>query len=31
VARGPAGRGEALTLTPRGRLLGGSVTADLLA
>jgi hypothetical protein len=31
VARGPADRGEALTLTPRGRLLGGGVTAELLA
>ena len=31
VTRGPADRGEALTLTPRGRLLGGGVTAELLA
>ena len=31
VARGPAAGGEALTLTPRGRLLGGGVTAELLA
>jgi oxygen-independent coproporphyrinogen-3 oxidase len=31
VARGPAGTGEALTLTRRGRLLGGGVTAELLA
>ena len=31
VARGPAGRGEALTLTSRGRLLGDGVTAELLA
>ena len=31
VARGPAATGEALTLTPRGRLLGGGVTAELLA
>ena len=31
VARGPAATGEALTLTPRGRLLGDGVTADLLA
>jgi oxygen-independent coproporphyrinogen-3 oxidase len=31
VARGPAATGEALVLTPRGRLLGGGVTAELLA
>ena len=31
VARGSAAGGEALTLTPRGRLLGGGVTAELLA
>ena len=31
VARGAAPGGEALTLTPRGRLLGGGVTAELLA
>ena len=31
VARGPAAGGETLTLTPRGRLLGGGVTAELLA
>ncbi len=32
VARDPGGTGgEALTLTPRGRLLGGGVTAELLA
>ena len=31
VARGPAATGEALTLTPRGRLLGDGVTAELLA
>jgi oxygen-independent coproporphyrinogen III oxidase len=30
VARGPADRGDALMLTPRGRLLGGGVTAELL-
>ncbi len=31
VARGPGAWGEALTLTPRGRLLGDGVTAELLA
>jgi hypothetical protein len=32
VARDPGGAGgEALRLTPRGRLLGGGVTAELLA
>jgi oxygen-independent coproporphyrinogen III oxidase len=31
VSRGPVDTGEALTLTPRGRLLGGGVTAELLA
>jgi oxygen-independent coproporphyrinogen III oxidase len=31
VARGPTATGEALTLTPRGRLLGDGVTAELLA
>ncbi|HEV2903236.1 MAG TPA: radical SAM family heme chaperone HemW [Gaiellaceae bacterium] len=31
VARGHTDGGEALTLTPRGRLLGGGVTAELLA
>ena len=31
VERGPASAGEALALTPRGRLLGGGVTAELLA
>ena len=31
VERGPATAGEVLALTPRGRLLGGGVTAELLA
>jgi len=32
VAHGRGGsEGESLTLTPRGRLLGGGVTAELLA
>jgi hypothetical protein len=31
VTRGPTATGEALRLTPRGRLLGDGVTAELLA